>query len=79
MRVKTSSKAYDLILEKYLAKKTLWVNLFQILNELTNSKIDLDFLKLNHLSEKVELATIIGVEDFPGENFENLAKRLATK
>jgi hypothetical protein len=30
----------------------------------------------SHLAEKVELAKTIGLEDFPGENFESVAKKV---
>ncbi|RLA61372.1 MAG: hypothetical protein DRQ88_06625 [Epsilonproteobacteria bacterium] len=78
-RVKTNIRAYDLILERYMSKKTSWINTSKSLEELAKSKIDLDLLKFQHLEEKVNLASIIGVEDFPGNNFESLAKRMAGK
>jgi len=78
-RLNTNNRTYDLILERYMAKKTPWINTSQALEELARSKVDLDLLKFEHLQEKVDLASIIGVEDFPGDNFENLAKRMARK
>jgi outer membrane protein TolC len=77
--VKNNIRAYDLILERYTSKKTPWINTSRALEELAKSHIELDRLKFEHLKEKVDLASIIGVEDFPGDNFENLAKRTAAK
>ena len=77
--VKTNIRAYDLILERYTAKKTPWINVSRALEEFAKSQIELDRLKFEHLEEKVDLASTIGVEDFPGDNFENLAKRMVRK
>jgi len=46
-------------------------------NRLSGALKDIGSVELNE--EKVDLASIIGVEDFPGDNFENLAKRMARK
>ncbi|TDJ07826.1 MAG: TolC family protein [Deltaproteobacteria bacterium] len=78
-RVKTNIRTYDLILERYTSKKTSWINTNRALEELATSQIELDRLKFEHLKEKVDLASTIGVEDFPGDNFENLAKRMKGK
>ena len=72
-------KAFDTILENYLNGKTKYYDFHLILDELTTTKILFEQTKLQHLKEKLNLAKISGLEDFPGENFEQLAVRIKGK
>jgi outer membrane protein TolC len=78
-RVPNIQKTFDTILENYLNGKTKYYDFHIALIELTETKIALENTKLNHLKEKLTLAKLIGVEDFPGENFELLALKVKGK
>jgi outer membrane protein TolC len=78
-RVPNIQKTFDIILENYLNGKTKYYDFHIALLELTETKIALENTKLNHLKEKLTLAKLIGVEDFPGENFELLALKVKGK
>jgi outer membrane protein TolC len=78
-RIPSLQKSYDTVLENYLSGKTKYNDFHLALIELTETKI----LKVNylllHLKEKLNLAKLAGLEDFPGENFEHLAVRVKGK
>ena len=40
---------------------------------MTQADVLYEYTKYRHLEEKVNLANTMGLEDFPGENFEDLA------
>ncbi len=75
-RIPSLQKSFDTILDNYLAGKTKYYDFHLSLDELTTTKILYEQTKFNHLKEKLLLAKIAGIEDFPGENFEKLAKRV---
>ena len=79
MAVESSEKSFNIIMENYLARKTSFINYKSALRDLTNYRASLAQAINTHLRNKVTLATTIGVDDFPGENFELLAKREQTK
>jgi len=66
-------KTYDVILENYINKKTAFINYKLALNDLIEARNLNALTKFDHLKGKIELAKLMGIEDFPGENFENLA------
>ena len=68
-------KSFDTTLENYMNKRTRFQDLKDVLQELTQTENYFYGLKYEHLSAKLALAKIIGVEDLPGENFEKTAKR----
>lgn len=70
---------FDTILENYLDGNTPFLNFKIALEEMSQSKAKLEQIKLMHVRDKLKLATIMGVEDFPGENFERLAKEMTDK
>jgi outer membrane protein TolC len=78
-RLPTLQKSFDTILENYLGGKTKYNDFHLALIELTETKILFEQTKLNHLKEKLILAKLAGLEDFPGENFEQLATRVKGK
>ena len=47
--------------------------------DLTETKVLYEQTKFNHLNQKLTLARLAGLEDFPGENFEHLAIRVKGK
>lgn len=78
-RIPSLQKAFDTILENYINGKTKYYDFHLILDELTSVKVLYEQKKLQHLQEKLDLAKVTGIEDFPGENFEQLAVRTKGK
>ena len=78
-RIPSLQKAFDTILENYINGKTKYYDFHLILDELTTVKVLYQQKKLQHLQEKLDLAKVTGIEDFPGENFEQLAVRAKGK
>ncbi len=78
-RIPSLQKAFDSVLENYLSNKTKYYDFHLILDELTTTKILFEQIKLQHLQNKLTLAKLSGIEDFPGENFEQLAVRIKGK
>lgn len=74
-RVENIVKTFDMILDNYISRKTRFTNFNSALKELKDVKILSLSTQYSHLKEKINLADNIGVEDFPGDNFENLAKK----
>tara|TARA_R110002072_G_scaffold64203_2_gene159226 strand:- start:64372 stop:65766 length:1395 start_codon:yes stop_codon:yes gene_type:complete len=70
----TLQKTFDVVLENYLNKKTRYLDFENTLEDLIDSDIEFEKFRFLHVNEKVELAKEIGIEDFPGENFESLGK-----
>jgi outer membrane protein TolC len=73
-RVPSLQKTFDTVLENYLNNKTKYYDFHIVLSELTQAKILLEETKVLHLREKLALAKLAGIEDFPGENFEKIAE-----
>lgn len=78
-RLPSLQKSFDTILENYLSGKTKYYDFHLSLAEWTETKILYEQYKLEHLREKLNLAKVAGIEDFPGENFEQLAVRIKGK
>ncbi|MFT6070057.1 MAG: outer membrane protein TolC [Bacteriovoracaceae bacterium] len=75
-RMANLQKSFDTVLENYINRKTIYENFHTALNEMTETEILYTNTLYNHLAEKVELAKSVGLEDFPGENFESVAKKV---
>jgi len=73
-RVPNAQKTFENILNRYLDGKSKFYDYKLSLDDYILAKIDFEKNKLLHLQEKIKLAKIMGIEDFPGENFEHLAK-----
>lgn len=78
-RLPSLQKTLDTILENYLGGRTKFYDFSLALQELSTTKIFYEQIKLQHLKEKLLLAKLSGIEDFPGENFEQLAQRVRGK
>lgn len=74
-RSKNIDKALDIIIDNYLLRKANFTDFSSILVEFRESKIDYIKALYNHLELKIELSKLLGLENFPGESFENLAKK----
>lgn len=72
-RQETNLKAFDLALDNYLERKTAYINFQDTLLEMSNSEIEYARLLYLHAFEKVNLAQTVGLDEFPGETFEQLA------
>ena len=78
-RLPSIQKTFDTILENYLSGKTKYYDFHIALLELSSTKVLFGETKLEHLKQKLTLAKLCGIEDFPGENFEQLAQRIKGK
>lgn len=78
-RLPSLQKTFDTILDNYLGGRTKFYDFSMALDDLTTTKIFYEQVKLQHLREKLTLARLAGMEDFPGENFELLATRAKGK
>ena len=78
-KIPSMQKSFDIILDNYLSGKTKYNDFHIALDEISKTRVYLETIKLNHLVEKLNLAKLIGVDDFPGENFEHLAIKTKVK
>jgi len=78
-RLPTLQKTFDTVLQNYIDRKTSYINFHSVLEELIESEILMENTLFNHLNAKIQMAQVIGIEDFPGENFERLAIRKGEK
>jgi outer membrane protein TolC len=69
---KNARKTFDKTIDNYLSSKTGLTNVQQILENLLTSQITFENTKYEHLLEKLTLAKLMGVDDFPGEKFDHL-------
>jgi len=72
---KNAQKNYDSALDNYIAGRTTYADIKLAIDNLVNSHVNTENVKYDHLVKKLELADFMGLEDFPGENFELLATR----
>lgn len=72
---KNAQSNYDSVLDNYIAGKTSYTDIKLAVDNLVISQINSENVKFEHLLKKLELADYMGLEDFPGENFEQLAQR----
>jgi len=72
-RANNARKTYDLVMDNYTKSRARFTDFLHALRDLTESETALVQKKLAHLKDKVTLANTSGVEDFPGERFEDLA------
>lgn len=72
---KNAQSNYDSVLDNYIAGKTAYTDIKLAIDNLVISHINSENVKFEHLLKKLELADYMGLEDFPGENFEQLAQR----
>lgn len=72
---KNAQKNYDSVLDNYTAGNANFADIKIAIDNLVNSFVNSENVKYQHLLKKLELADYMGLEDFPGENFEQLAAR----
>lgn len=78
-RTASLQRNFDTILENYLDGETTFLNFKIALEEMTQAREKEAEIKYFHAEDKLLLATQMGVEDFPGENFERLAQETSNK
>ncbi len=78
-RLPSLQKTFDTILDNYLNGRAKFYDFSLSLEDLSSTKVFYEQIKLQHLQQKLTLARLMGVEDFPGENFELLATRVKGK
>lgn len=74
-QVKNARRVFDKAIDNYIASKTRFINIDNVLDELKNSSVAFENTKYEHLLEKLTLAKLMGKDDFPGEKFDNLVER----
>ncbi len=72
---KNAQSNYDSTLDNYVAGRTSYPDIKLAIDNLVNSSINSENVKFDHLLRKLELSDNMGLEDLPGENFEQLAVR----
>jgi len=72
---KNAQTGYDSVLDNYLAGNATYADIKIAIDNLVSSQINTENVKYDHLIKKLELADYMGLEDLPGENFEQLAQR----
>lgn len=72
---KNAQKNYDSVLDNYIGNRASYADIKLAIDNLVLSLTNAENFKYDHLNKKLELADFMGLEDFPGENFESLAAR----
>lgn len=72
---KNAQSNYDSVLDNYIGGRATYSDIKLAIDNLVISHINTENVKYEHLLKKLELADFMGLEDFPGENFEQLAQR----
>ena len=72
-QLKNSRKSFDFTLDAYINKKAKYADLKIALDNMISSRIEFENSKYVHLTQKLTLSDLMGLDDFPGSNFENLA------
>lgn len=72
---KNAQSNYDSVLDNYIGGRSTYADIKLAIDNLVISHINSENVKYEHLLKKLELADYMGLEDFPGENFEQLALR----
>ena len=72
-RASNAEKSFDTALSNYTDNNKNFLSFKTALEEKTNTHELVEEVKFRHLQRKLQLARLIGVADFPGDNFEGLA------
>lgn len=72
---KNAQSNYDSVLDNYIEGRASFSDIKIAIDNLVISHMNSENVKYEHLIKKLELADYMGLEDFPGENFEQLAQR----
>ena len=72
-RASNAEKSFDTALGNYTENNTSFLSFKTALEEKTRTNELIEEVKFRHLQRKLYLAKLVGVADFLGDNFENLA------
>ncbi len=72
---KNAKIVFDKAIDNYIAGRTKFGDIRDVLQVLINSSIELHNVTFQHLDEKVNYASVMGIDDFPGDNFEGLIQK----
>jgi len=72
LRKENGKKSLDTTIDNYIAGKSPFINFSEQLENYSESQINLENVKFQHLVKKMELAETMGIEDFMGASFEDL-------
>jgi outer membrane protein TolC len=72
----TAESAYNITFNNYTLRKTSFLNFLHSLQDLTSTKVGYLERKRDHLNTKVQLASVVGIPDFPGNLFENHVSKI---
>lgn len=75
VQLKNAQSSFDATLDNYISGRTSFSDLKIALERTIEAYINYESAKFDHLLLKLELSDLMGLEDFPGSNFENLAER----
>jgi len=78
-RIPSLKKRMDLALNRYLEKRGRYNDFHLALVERYETEVENVKLKYDYFLAKVQLAQVVGVEELPGENFENIILRESSK
>ena len=73
-RAINAEKSFDTALSNYTENNTSFLSFKTSLEEKTGTHELIEEVKFRHLQHKLQLAKLIGIANFPGENFEYLAE-----
>lgn len=76
VQLDNANKNFDVILDNFVAGTSSFADLKNAINTLVSSGMNVENTKYDHLNLKLDLSDNMGLEDFPGERFENLAGTL---
>ena len=72
---KNAQSNYDSVLDNYMASRATYPDIKIAVDNLVLSQVNKENVKYEHLLRKLELSDFMGLEDFPGESFDQLAAR----
>ena len=74
-QLKNARKVFDQAIDNYIDSKSSFADMKNVLEELISANNDIENVTYDHLVEKITYALVMGVDDFPGEKFENLVEK----
>ena len=68
-------KTFDTVFENYRKRKARFLDFRLALNDLRDAQKEIAQVKFLHMERKVKLANTMGIEDLPGQRFDELGVR----
>lgn len=70
-----AKRVFDKAIDNYISGTTKFGDIRDVLQVLIDSSIEIENVKFEHLNEKVNYASVMGLDDFPGSRFEGLVQK----